>query len=162
MNEASFAAIAGSGGGFQKSDLTSDSLFVLHASGKIYVWIGNGVSSELKKKAVETGTAFLEQNKLPADLQIQARISVEGKGNGTSVQVVKEKMESPMFKDSFQKWEEQDFKDKVKEAKTKPEKAEVHSVAQATLITISIMQAGGYWSIGSGSDCTSHKADGYR
>ena len=110
----------------------------------------------------DRGAAFLEQNKLPADLQIQARISVEGKGDRTSVQVAKEKMESPMFKDSFQKWEEQDFKDKVKEAKTKPEKAEVHSGAHATLITISIAHAGGYWSIGTGSGRTSHKADGYR
>ena len=71
MEGSGFTEVKG-GQGFHRSDLNSEHLFIVHAGGKIYVWIGDKVDGETKKKAFEVGSNFLEKKGLASNLQIQA------------------------------------------------------------------------------------------
>eukprot|EP00210_Caulerpa_lentillifera_P006663 g6366.t1 len=115
-----FTEIPSAPGGFKKSELVDNALFILSSGGKIYIWIGKDVSSEVKKNAMKTGNEFLDKQSLPAKTQIQ---------------VMKQNIESPMFKGCFQQWEQSSLKEKISNAKTKEEKAEVDIGSMVTGLT---------------------------
>lgn len=65
-----FEEIPSSGGGFHKSILVSDHIFLMTSGGKLFVWIGENVDADAKKNAMQTAISFFEKKQLP-DYQIQ-------------------------------------------------------------------------------------------
>ncbi|GMH43531.1 hypothetical protein BSKO_11453 [Bryopsis sp. KO-2023] len=85
----------------QKSMLTSDGVFVLKTSTKVVVWLGKDVSADKKKEGFATGASF-----------------VDSKGLGDiTVEVVKEKLEDPLFKQNFKRWDVEEFRSTIETAK---------------------------------------------
>eukprot|EP00210_Caulerpa_lentillifera_P008831 g8427.t1 len=110
VTDGEFTEIKSAPGGFPKSQLVDDGIFVLNLSGKAYIWIGSKTAKDVKKQAMNLGTEFIEKHKLPISTQIQ---------------IMKQGLESPVFRGCFQKWEEYSLKEKLIKAKTRKERAEV-------------------------------------
>jgi len=84
-----FVSVTLPGGKLEKDLLTSEDIFLVHAS-KIYLWIGSGAELTAKREATANGVKYIKNNGLPAS---------------TALERISQGVETNSFKAEFTKWE---------------------------------------------------------